>query len=288
MILERQRYMFKLNVDSTKCLKTNESKYIFLTMRMYITIISLCFVLIFVSTSCYASDLCPTPYPDQSEFDNTKRCWTYEELIYDESSEKSIEPNGEATVRIHGGKPPHTWRVEGQGFYLDQNHSIQEITSNVREIKVYAKDACGSAESWTLLSESGGWELLGYWRTRDYIGHLHPDIYRCTTNMYSWNTSWTIAAYKGKYAISASIKGPGYREDTNYNGAMHPWCASSDIKAITYNDPIVGQFEIPGTTGSNHYIDGNIHDDIPGFYRIGYYLSRSTNTNLYVFQYVCN
>ena len=254
--------------------------------------------MLFVAMPIFAAnDQCEEPpYPDQFPF---KECAVAEPLSWDwDNTDMEIGASSEGTVSVSGGSGPYTWTISGSGFFLDSGHTLKTITTTQASVTIFTDGACGPADVTVIdgcektkqeivRSSEGRWNRLGSWRTRDYIANLHADIYKCVTNMYGWQTSILTTQYKGKYAITTDYRGPEYKEDATYRGGMHPWCATSDIEAITYYDPIVGVFEIPGTTGGNHYIDPNVHDGVPGYYRIGYYLSPGVNTELQIFEYSC-
>jgi len=249
--------------------------------------------LLFSSGSVLAE--CELSYPDQYPF---SKCSNTEKLTWDwGSSIQVIGSTSSGDVAAKGGVGKYVWTIDGNGFFFDAEYTLKTITTDSSKVTIYTKKSCGSAVltvtdfcrtvTGYIRSDNGLWRRIGSWRTRDYIKKLDQDIYKCVTNIYSWDTDIRISEYKGKYAIGINYKSPEYDSDTTYSGGMHPWCATSDIKAMSYVDPIVGLFKILGTTGHNHYLNPNSYGVDPK-YRVGYYASPGVNNEIHVFEFSCN
>jgi len=73
--------------------------------------------------------------------------WVCEDLVeleYDEeNSVEIIADDSQGTVFVIGGRYPYIWKVTGQGFFLDETHTLTEAQTNEPYITIYTLDACG-------------------------------------------------------------------------------------------------------------------------------------------------
>ena len=79
--------------------------------------------------------------------DNNPRncCDTAIELIWDEeNSVSTMTDNSAGQVYVANGLPEKTWKVSGEGFWLDSAHTKKELVRTGSSTGVYTSDCCGS------------------------------------------------------------------------------------------------------------------------------------------------
>jgi len=221
------------------------------------------------------------------------KCHFWEMEYDEENSVEIIADDSFGVVYVTGGKAPYIWEVTGQGFYLDETCTLTEAQTSVPEITIYTENCCGSGSisvtdvcdttvDGNFKSTEGDWELLDKFRSRDQIGNF-DGVYHCVTNIYSWFTSIPILQDIGKYRLVPNSSGIDL--GINYVSGMHPWCSCEDKGAEDYLDPIIGLFTVKGLIGYNH--DRGSHDGCETSWRLGYYLSPVTNSEIHVLKWRC-
>ena len=152
-----------------------------------------------------------------------------EDLVYDDENSADVVSDGNwAYIRVEGGTGPYTFEVDGQGFYLDQAHTLIEYVTSSLFTKVYATDACGVCDitvtdncgfivtgvinsdqgvwdstcnyikSWIISGPQASWGGQPYVRNAAYCGAggfggqsgcPDPGSYLQTTNHYTWHST---------------------------------------------------------------------------------------------------
>ena len=115
-------------------------------MRKFHPIILLlfCTVLFYSKNICLAETCNESSYPDQYYFNG---CDNTSILSWDWSNTPiELDPNSNVTIQVTGGKGPYLWTVNGNGFYLDQDMTLDNMVTNTPSVTLYAINACGPCE----------------------------------------------------------------------------------------------------------------------------------------------
>ena len=149
----------------------------------------------------------------------TNCCDGVEPLAWDEERSAEVAPiNGVVDVYVTGGgRFPFTWRISGEGFWLDPGHTKKRITTYTGALRIYTQASCGSADVWvedgcssvkgTIRSTSGRWVFREDFTPHGVVNPADHGFYACAAAGYGKESGYTSFVqgrwWVGPYAKTA-------------------------------------------------------------------------------------
>ena len=144
-----------------------------------------------------------------------------------------INPNGSIELKITGKCPNYIWKVTGDGFWLDADHTITELETSDDTVMVYADgSSCGSAL--IEITDTCGKTLRKYIRssTGQWKGCPEPDTGKVSNNMvgYTERKTWVDGKFQWFHWAMRCCRND---EDRAKNGCEWGQCPGEGLAQTT-------------------------------------------------------